>query len=181
MAYGSMPYVRDGTKKKVAAHYKCTNDTFKVSALINSHYEPYQSLWSTSMGNRTVNWAWKLTSLKYRTSKSLKRANRRSSDFFPLYEDSIIMAKVITMIQTWKISGYCTHHVITILKERLELVGSFQVALHLCLSVYAILFDCYTLFVASTAPGSLTEHVAYSDIDIKEGSSWHKVREDCNR
>ena len=75
------------------------------------------------------------------------------------------------MIQTRKISGYCTHHVITILKERLELVGSFQVAQHLCLSVYAILFDCYTLFVASTAPGSLTEHVAYSDIDIKEGSS----------
>ena len=35
------------------------------------------------------------------------------------------------------------------------------------MSVYAILFDCYTLFVASTAPGSSTEHVAYSDIDTK--------------
>ena len=56
MAYGSTPYVLDDPGKN-GGHIKSAQMTHSnvCVRLINSLYEPYQSLLSTSMSNRTVN------------------------------------------------------------------------------------------------------------------------------
>ena len=80
MAYGSTPYV-GMTPKKMAATLKVTNDMLEMSALdrstaSTSHIRHYRVVpWET--GPLTL-----LESIaKVQTGKSLKRANRLSSDF----------------------------------------------------------------------------------------------------
>ena len=89
MAYGSTPYVGMTPKKKMAATLQVTNDTLKMSALDRSaasisHIRHYQVVpWET--GPLTL-----LESIaKVQTVKSLKRANRLSSDFFPSFFPSL--------------------------------------------------------------------------------------------
>ena len=103
MAYGSMPYV-GMTLKQMVATWKVTNDTLEMSALDRS-----TASMSHIMHYRVVPWeTGSLTLLesiaKVQTGKSLKRANRLSSDFF--FSDNTITAEAILTIQTRKNSIY---------------------------------------------------------------------------
>ena len=75
--------------------------TLKVtrSRVVKGLYEPYQALSSASMSNGTVNFAGEL---KYQTGKSLKQANRLSSDFLSsltVRQASMITAEAIDPLQ----------------------------------------------------------------------------------
>ena len=101
MAYGSTPYV-EMTPKKMAATLKVTNDTLEMSALDRS-----KASMSRVRHYRVVPWETGPLALlesiaKVQTGKSLKRANRLSSDFFLSFahHDSTITADAIVTIQT---------------------------------------------------------------------------------
>ena len=124
--------------------------------LVNGLHEPYHTLLSASMNP----WATGLlallkTLLKYQTGKSLKRANRLSSNF----ECSTIMA--ITTIQMRKnnTNHWVLHSLLIVIVE-LELYFSDSQTLRCYCSVERIRhFARIRLFIASTPLGSSTEHV----------------------
>ena len=101
MAYGSTPSV-EMTPKKMVATLKVTNDTLEMSALDRSmasmsHIRHYRVVpWETGPLALLESIA------KVQTGKSLKRANRLSSDCFLSFahHDSTITADAIVTIQT---------------------------------------------------------------------------------
>ena len=134
--------------------------------LVKGLHGPYQSLSSASISNRTINFAGEYHWNTYQTGKSLKWADRLSSDFlsFCVSQAYTIAAEALYYDSNAKKQHKSQGIALIVLKE-FRLVSNSQVTPRLCLPL---------LFVGTKPPmpRSSTEHVCAS---IAYCDNWHST------